>query len=177
MAKIKRPSQAQAAPREGLVTDKRRSVRIITDEIDLKALSKAIEGQSARHEIHELKDLVAKAIEGQESARRDLDFMRLVIVRIFRRRKSLPPEKSTPREARPPLNQLSSLTDWVPSPVIRKRQRKLLADETAEIIQFRTEGRKYLARWRLAWAWFYWFVYLLSTPFAMVTSAIRKFIV
>lgn len=77
-----------------------------------------------------------------------------------------------PRKASTPLARLAALTDWVPSSVIRKRQRKLIADEAAEIAKFESEGRMRLAQWRRAWTWIYWCGYLISGPFS---AAMRLF--
>lgn len=75
---------------------------------------------------------------------------------------------------RPPLARLTKLTDWVPSSAVRKRQLKLIADDSAEIAQFRVQGRKWLARWRLAWTWIYWFLYFVSGP---ISAALRAILV
>ncbi len=75
----------------------------------------------------------------------------------------------------PRLGWLNLLTDWVPSKAVRKRQNKLLADESAEIAQFKKIGRRGLAKWRTAWAVAHWFRYLLTGPLVALVSAIRKF--
>jgi len=152
MPKIKRPSQVQANRRKSLNSDE--NIRFLRDKL--------LSLRNAKTHI-QTKRLLDEAL-----------LFRLIDECLLLFHAFLKP---TLHKARPPLGRLSSLTDWVPSPVIRKRQRKLLSDEAAEIIQFRAEGRRWLARWRLAWTWFYWFFYLISGPFSMVTRAIRKFIV
>jgi hypothetical protein len=71
-------------------------------------------------------------------------------------------------------NYLTKLTDWVPSAAIRKRQKKLIADEMAEIFEFEAQGRMRLARWRRAWLWVHWSRYLLSSPFTWVMKVFKK---
>lgn len=78
------------------------------------------------------------------------------------------------RKEPPPLSGLAALTDWVPFPGIRKRQRKLIADEAAEITEFESGGRKRLAKWRRTWAWIYWFWYLISGPFSAAMRLLGK---
>lgn len=80
---------------------------------------------------------------------------------------------SSKESTQPPLRALSRLTDWVPFQGVRKCQRKLLADEQAEIAQFRSEGRLALARWRSAWAWAHWMRYLVSSPFAALLTMVK----
>jgi hypothetical protein len=67
---------------------------------------------------------------------------------------------------------LMNVTDWVPFPSIRKRQKKLIADEAAEIAQFRKEKRHRLARWREMCLLLNWGQYLLTGP---VTAVIKAF--
>lgn len=74
----------------------------------------------------------------------------------------------------PPFRGLVALTDWVPSSATRKRQRKLLADEAAEILEFREQGRFWLARWRTMWAWWHWARYLVSAPIGAAVKALLK---
>lgn len=69
---------------------------------------------------------------------------------------------------------LMLLTDWVPSAVVRKRQKKLIADEIAEINEFRAAGRIGLARWRRIWLALHWSRYLLGAPFAAAARLIRN---
>lgn len=72
------------------------------------------------------------------------------------------------------LTALAKLTDWVPFPSVRKKQRKLLADEFAEIDEFRSQGRYFLVRWRTAWAWVLWARYLLTAPLSYAAQAFLK---
>jgi hypothetical protein len=69
---------------------------------------------------------------------------------------------------------LMQLTDWVPSAAVRKRQKKLIADEITEINKFRAEGRIGLARWRRIWLTLHWTRYLLGAPFAAAAQLFRK---
>lgn len=69
---------------------------------------------------------------------------------------------------------LMQLTDWVPSAAVRKRQKKLIADEIAEINEFCVEGRMGLARWRCVWLTLHWTQYLLGAPFAAAVRLFRK---
>ena len=80
----------------------------------------------------------------------------------------------TTAEKRTLPNYLTKLTDWVPSAAIRKRQKKLIADEMAEIFEFEAQGRMRLARWRRAWLWVHWSRYLLSSPFTWVMKVFKK---
>lgn len=73
------------------------------------------------------------------------------------------------------LTGLQKLTDWIPFRGIRTCQRKLLADDLAEIQEFKKQGRFRLARWRAFWTWIHWLQYLLSSPLAAAMSAWKKF--
>ena len=85
----------------------------------------------------------------------------------------------TPRQNadnRQPLSgkSLMLLTDWVPSAAVRKRQKKLIADEIAEINEFRAADRIGLARWRCIWLALHWTRYLLGAPVAAAARLFRK---
>jgi hypothetical protein len=69
---------------------------------------------------------------------------------------------------------LMQLTDWVPSAAVRKRQKKLIADEIAEINEFRAKARMGLARWRRVWLALHWLCYLLGAPIAAVVRIAKK---
>lgn len=98
-----------------------------------------------------------------------------VIVRIYARVLLVRYRGWKPSEHAPLSGKrLMQLTDWVPSAVVRKRQRKLIADEIAEINVFRAEGRLWLARWRHFWLTLHWTRYLLGTPFAAAVQLFRK---
>jgi hypothetical protein len=78
------------------------------------------------------------------------------------------------KKKRMPLARLLTFTDWVPSAALRKRQRKLIADEQSEIVEFKKQGRTILASWRTVWTWIHWFRYLLCSPMAVALKLFRK---
>lgn len=95
-----------------------------------------------------------------------------VLVSLFFTQRSAKSNK--PKAQASSLFRLKSMTDWVPSAAIRKRQSKLISDEFAEIYQFKIEGRVWLVRWRTCWAWVHWFRYLLTGPFTAMMKLIIK---
>jgi hypothetical protein len=72
------------------------------------------------------------------------------------------------------FSKLSRATDWVPFKATRKQQKKLLADESAEINDLLAAGRTVVARWRTCLVWLAWSRYLLTSPFGVLIRALAK---
>ena len=70
---------------------------------------------------------------------------------------------------------LSSLTDYVPSRSIRKKQKKLIADESAEILEFASRGENLKVNWRLFWLRIHWFRYLVTPPLMAMLKFANKY--
>jgi hypothetical protein len=79
-----------------------------------------------------------------------------------------------PVPARPPLEALAGLTDWVPSRQLRKQLGKMLADDAADIQQCIAEGRLRLARWRAWCAWAWWVWYIGKAPLTLAIRFLRS---
>lgn len=78
------------------------------------------------------------------------------------------------KEGAPPLSRLMHLTDWIPSKRIRSVQRKMLADEAAEIADLMARGEKKLVVWRSGWVWVNWTRYLISVPCLHILNILWK---
>lgn len=79
------------------------------------------------------------------------------------------------QDCRTPLSTLIVLTDLVPSRALRKKQKKLLADESAEIFVLLEQGRHSAAQWRTVWAWIHWVRYLVTSPISIALKAVKRF--
>lgn len=69
---------------------------------------------------------------------------------------------------------LCKFTDWVPFKSIRKKQKKLIADEITEICFIMERGDISLVRWRCFWLYVHWLRYLLMGPVDSLIKVIRK---
>lgn len=78
------------------------------------------------------------------------------------------------RPKRAQFSKLSRATDWVPFKATRKQQKKLLADESAEISDLLAAGRTGVARWRKCLVWLAWSRYLLASPFGVLIRALAR---
>ena len=97
-----------------------------------------------------------------------------LLQRLFLYPRSLLPRFSRPSEESIPFKKLTALTDWVPSATLRKRLRKLIADEFVEIMEFRSQGRTSLARWRTLWTYVHWLRYLLVGPLVSILKSLTR---
>ena len=85
-----------------------------------------------------------------------------------------PGEQVQTAKTAPDFGRLSLLTDWVPFKATRKQQKKLLADESAEIGELLAANRVAVARWRTLLAYLAWARYLLSSPLGAAIRALTK---
>lgn len=70
------------------------------------------------------------------------------------------------------LNRLSRICDLIPTPCLRQRIKKLLADQEAHLIQLKRGKRLWAARWIVLTTWILVAWYVLASPVTALTQAI-----
>jgi hypothetical protein len=73
-----------------------------------------------------------------------------------------------------PCAGLIRLVDWIPGPRLRKRVRKLVADEVAHVDELQKAGRFGAARWIAFCAWIHAIVIVLRGPLAAVLDWVKR---
>lgn len=64
----------------------------------------------------------------------------------------------------------------MPFKSIRKVQKKLIADEYAEIAEFYKKGEFKKVKWRMFWLKIHWVRYLISHPISALLKLTKKYI-
>lgn len=76
--------------------------------------------------------------------------------------------------SKPALSKLNAVNDLLPSPTLRKRLKKMMADQAAHIEELRAQGKWKSAKWIAASTWMLWAWYVFKSPLTSLLNAAKR---